>query len=273
MCVCVCVCESLSHVHLFLTPWMIAHEVPLSMGFSRQEFRSGLPFPSPVDLLSLGIEPRSPALQADFYHLNHLSLSKVTTILPSCYYYFCLFLSFIWKESYHLYCFGFSLSLRLLVWDSFLLLHVACWLFSLLIVSLVLSCHNSVMFSTPERYLDKIMFWFGYYESIHENSCFLKNFDILLLGTFLEENVLDHSICTYSNTVKQFSKVIIPVYYLISIPVDFCPSYHLKLSFKKSYHFTLHFSGDFVGEFFTYLPAIGKSFLLNCLFKVFSSLY
>ena len=153
---------------------MIAHEVPLSMGFSRQEFRSGLPFPSPVDLLSLGIEPRSPALQADFYHLNHLSLSKVTTILPSRYYYFCLFLSFIWKESYHLYCFGFSLSLRLLVWDSFLLLHVACWLFSLLIVSLVLSCHNSVMFSTPEGYLDKIMFWFGYYESIHENSIFWK---------------------------------------------------------------------------------------------------
>ena len=77
-----------------------------------------------------------------------------------------------------------------------------------------------------------------------------KKFDLLLLGIFLEEDGLDHSVCTYSNTVKKFCKVIIPVYSLISIPVDFCPSYHLKLSCKKSYHFNLHFSGDFVEEFF-----------------------
>ena len=45
------------------TPWTVAHQAPLSMGFSRQEYWSGLPFPSPGDLPSPGIEPRSPALQ------------------------------------------------------------------------------------------------------------------------------------------------------------------------------------------------------------------
>ena len=47
------------------TPWTIACQVPLSKGFSRQEYWSGLPFPSPGDLLDPGIEPQSPALQAD----------------------------------------------------------------------------------------------------------------------------------------------------------------------------------------------------------------
>ena len=47
------------------TPWTIAHQVPPSMGFSRQEYWSGLPFPSPGDLPDLGIEPWSPTLQAD----------------------------------------------------------------------------------------------------------------------------------------------------------------------------------------------------------------
>ena len=47
------------------TPWTVAHQAPLSMGFSRQESWSGLPFPSPGDLPNPGIEPRSPTLQAD----------------------------------------------------------------------------------------------------------------------------------------------------------------------------------------------------------------
>ena len=47
------------------TPWTVAYQVPLSMGFSRQEYWSGLPFLSPGDLSNPGIEPRSPALQAD----------------------------------------------------------------------------------------------------------------------------------------------------------------------------------------------------------------
>ena len=46
-------------------PWTVAHQAPLSMGFSRQEYWSGLPFPSPGDLPNPGIEPRSPTLQAD----------------------------------------------------------------------------------------------------------------------------------------------------------------------------------------------------------------
>ena len=57
--------ESLSHVPLFVTPWTVAYQAPQSMGFSRQEYWSGLPFPSAGDLPNPGIEPRSPALQAD----------------------------------------------------------------------------------------------------------------------------------------------------------------------------------------------------------------
>ena len=57
--------KSLSRVRLFVTPWTVAHQAPPSMGFSRQEYWSGLPFPSPGDLSDPGIEPRSPALQAD----------------------------------------------------------------------------------------------------------------------------------------------------------------------------------------------------------------
>ena len=55
----------LSCVRLFATPWTVAYQAPLSMGFSRQEYWSGLPFPSPGDLPDPGIEPGSPALQAD----------------------------------------------------------------------------------------------------------------------------------------------------------------------------------------------------------------
>jgi len=57
--------KSLSRVRLFATPWSVAYQAPLSMGFSRQEYWSGLPFPSPGDLTNPGIKPRSPALQAD----------------------------------------------------------------------------------------------------------------------------------------------------------------------------------------------------------------
>ena len=57
--------KSLSHVRLFATPWSVAHQAPLSMGFSRQEYWSGLPFPSTGDLPDPGIEPGSPALQTD----------------------------------------------------------------------------------------------------------------------------------------------------------------------------------------------------------------
>ena len=57
--------KSPSCLQLFATPYSVAHQAPLSMEFSRQEYWSGLPCPSPGDLPDPGIEPRSPALQAD----------------------------------------------------------------------------------------------------------------------------------------------------------------------------------------------------------------
>ena len=57
----------LSHVQLFVTSLTVAHQAPLSMGFSRQEYLSGLPLPPPGDLPDPGIEPGSPTLQADSF--------------------------------------------------------------------------------------------------------------------------------------------------------------------------------------------------------------
>ena len=62
---CVYKVKLLSRVLLFVTPWIVAHQAPLSTGFSGQEYWSGLPFPSPGDLPNPGIETRSPALRAD----------------------------------------------------------------------------------------------------------------------------------------------------------------------------------------------------------------
>ena len=53
-----------SCVQLFVTPWTVAHQAPLSMGFSRQEYWNGLPFPLPEDLPNLGVEPTSPVYPA-----------------------------------------------------------------------------------------------------------------------------------------------------------------------------------------------------------------
>ena len=66
---CVCV-QSLSRVWLFVTPWTVAHQASLSMGFSRLKYWSGLSFPSPGDLPDPGIEhvsPVSPALAGGFF--------------------------------------------------------------------------------------------------------------------------------------------------------------------------------------------------------------
>ena len=60
----------LSRVQLFVTPWTVAHQAPLCMEFSRKEYWSGLPFPSPGDLPNAGIEPScpgSPALAGGFF--------------------------------------------------------------------------------------------------------------------------------------------------------------------------------------------------------------
>ena len=57
--------KSLSRIRLFATPWTVAHQASPFMGFSRQEYWSGLPSPFPEDLPDPGVEPRSPTLQAD----------------------------------------------------------------------------------------------------------------------------------------------------------------------------------------------------------------
>ena len=71
---CACVLSCFSRVQLCAAPCTVACQAPLSMGFFRQEYRSGLPFPPPEDLLDLGMEPTSPAspaLQADSLPWSH----------------------------------------------------------------------------------------------------------------------------------------------------------------------------------------------------------
>ena len=65
-----CALSHLNHAQLFATPWTVAHQAPLSMGFSRQEYWNRLPFPTPGDLPDPGIEstsPKSPALAGGFF--------------------------------------------------------------------------------------------------------------------------------------------------------------------------------------------------------------
>ena len=71
MCMCVCVCEVASVVSDSATIWTVAHQAPLSVGFSGQEYWSGLPFPPSGDLSDPGIKPSLPALQADSLPLSH----------------------------------------------------------------------------------------------------------------------------------------------------------------------------------------------------------
>ena len=72
--------KSLSLVWLSATPWTVAHQAPPYMGFSRQEYWSGLPFPSPGDLPDPGIEPRSPSLQADALPYAYIFYSCIFSI-------------------------------------------------------------------------------------------------------------------------------------------------------------------------------------------------
>ena len=81
MCVCVCM---LCHIQLFVTPWTVAQQAPLSIGFTRQEYWSGLPFPSPGLFLTQGLNPHLlwlPHWQAGSLPLSHersLSVSFIT---------------------------------------------------------------------------------------------------------------------------------------------------------------------------------------------------
>ena len=85
---------ALSHVQLFATPWTVAHQAPLSRGFHREVYWSGLPFPSPGDLPDPEIKPVSfvsPTLQADSLPLSHkgspfflIGMLKIIGILGGC---------------------------------------------------------------------------------------------------------------------------------------------------------------------------------------------
>ena len=92
----------LSHVQLFVTPWTAACQTPLPMELSRQEYWTGLPFPSPGDLPDPGIEPMSPALQADSFFFKYK------------------FIYFNWRLISLLYCICFAIHQR----ESATVIHV-----------------------------------------------------------------------------------------------------------------------------------------------------
>ena len=77
--------QLLSNIQLFVTPWTVAHRAPLSMGFPRQEYWSGLPFPTREDLPDPGIKPMSPVSllhwQVGFF--NHRDTWEALTVLRS----------------------------------------------------------------------------------------------------------------------------------------------------------------------------------------------
>ena len=79
---CACLQSCFSRIWFFVTRWAIAHKPPQSMESSRQEYCSGLPFSSPGDLPDQGIEPRSPALQAD----SLLSWPPFFYYIPQCFF-------------------------------------------------------------------------------------------------------------------------------------------------------------------------------------------
>ena len=71
-----------SCVRLFVTSWTVSHQTPLSMGFSRQEYWSGLPCPLPGDLPDPGIKPGLLHCRQILYHLSHQTLAKVIPSMP-----------------------------------------------------------------------------------------------------------------------------------------------------------------------------------------------
>ena len=75
--------QSLGRVLILSTPWTVAHQAPLSIGFSRQEYWSGVLFPSPGDLPDPGIEPGSPALAGGFFY--QLCCQSLVLVPSGCY--------------------------------------------------------------------------------------------------------------------------------------------------------------------------------------------
>ena len=128
--------KSLSHVQLFATPWTVVFQPPPSMGFSRQEYWSGLPCPSPGDLPDPGIEPGSPTLQTDSLPSEppgNPCLGNWTTTNVSKTYVIVLWplmgrtvLSAVWKTVFQITI------LRLASIKFFILSWIDCWLIFLL---------------------------------------------------------------------------------------------------------------------------------------------
>ena len=85
VCVCLCVCELLSCIQLYATLWVVSRQASLSMGFFRQEYWSGLPFPSSGALPSPGIKPGCPALQADSLPSGPSEITKSFGLLQRSY--------------------------------------------------------------------------------------------------------------------------------------------------------------------------------------------
>ena len=82
-----CCAQSFSYVQLFATSWTVACQAPLSVGFSWQEYWSGLSFPSPGDLPGPGIEPTSPALTDGFFTTESSgkpTLSAIFALINFC---------------------------------------------------------------------------------------------------------------------------------------------------------------------------------------------
>ena len=98
--ICVCAFSRFSHAWLFATLWTIPYQASLSMGFSRQEYCSGLPCPPPGHFPNPGIEPVSPALQADSSPLSHWGSCRaihVPTLLHSFSSSSSIYLLFNWR--------------------------------------------------------------------------------------------------------------------------------------------------------------------------------
>ena len=82
---CCAVLSRFSHVQLFASPWTVAHQAPLSMRFSKQEYWSGLPFPPPGDLPDRGIQiasPTSPTMAGNYLPLCHLGSPYCNIAFP-----------------------------------------------------------------------------------------------------------------------------------------------------------------------------------------------
>ena len=111
-----CEVKSLSRVLLFATPWTVAYQASPSMGFSRQGYWSGLPFPSPGDLPDPGIEPRSSALQADALP----SEPPGKDFCPNLTSYICLIYIYIYIYTYTYIYIHIYIYIQLLVSQSYL---------------------------------------------------------------------------------------------------------------------------------------------------------